>query len=419
MADMGAPDGGDLDVPDWHRVSASHHQQILAMNTFGIGTRERRRSGKLSVLVDRPSGGVDRGLLSQEAFLRMLGVERKRVERSHKTFLLMLLDKARLSAGESDADVLQRAGEVISASIRETDVSGWYKNKLTVGVIFTEIRGLDKESIQIALSTRVMAVLREDLDQQEAETMRISFYAFPDDWDETQGINGANAALYPDVNQQDPLNRFSRSLKRIMDIVGCIAALIALSPLFLLVAIAIKLTSKGPVFFKQTRVGKLGSLFTFLKFRSMHVQNDSTVHREFVTRFIAGKLEDARQNPDTRPVYKITVDPRLTPIGRFLRKTSIDELPQLWNVLKGQMSLVGPRPPVPYELASYELWHRRRLLEVKPGMTGLWQIHGRSRTTFDDMVRLDLRYAKNWSLWLDIRILLRTPQAVLSCEGAY
>ena len=117
--------------------------------------------------------------------------------------------------------------------------------------------------------------------------------------------------------------------------------------------------------------------------------------------------------------YKVIDDPRVTSFGRFLRKTSLDELPQLMNVLKGEMSLVGPRPPLPYEVASYDLWHRRRIIEVKPGITGLWQVCGRSRTSFDEMVRLDLRYARRWSLLLDFRILLKTPRAVLSGDGAY
>jgi lipopolysaccharide/colanic/teichoic acid biosynthesis glycosyltransferase len=118
-------------------------------------------------------------------------------------------------------------------------------------------------------------------------------------------------------------------------------------------------------------------------------------------------------------VYKITDDPRVTRVGRFLRKTSLDELPQFWNVLKGEMSLVGPRPPIPYELESYRTWHKRRILEVKPGITGLWQIYGRSRTTFDEMVRLDLRYARTWNLFLDLKILVQTPRAMFSGEGAY
>jgi lipopolysaccharide/colanic/teichoic acid biosynthesis glycosyltransferase len=117
-------------------------------------------------------------------------------------------------------------------------------------------------------------------------------------------------------------------------------------------------------------------------------------------------------------VYKLTADPRITPIGRFLRKTSLDELPQFFNVLKGEMSLVGPRPPVSYEFESYGLWHRQRLSSVKPGITGLWQVDGRSRVTFDEMVRLDIRYARSWSLWLDLKILVQTPRAVVSGIGA-
>jgi lipopolysaccharide/colanic/teichoic acid biosynthesis glycosyltransferase len=138
---------------------------------------------------------------------------------------------------------------------------------------------------------------------------------------------------------------------------------------------------------------------------------------EYVKRLIEGNASpDAATNGR---VYKITADPRLTRVGRFLRRTSLDELPQFLNVLRGDMSMVGPRPPIPYELEAYDVWHRRRLLEVKPGITGLWQVSGRSRIPFDDMVRLDLRYAKTWSLWLDFRILLRTPRAVFSGEGAY
>ncbi len=120
-----------------------------------------------------------------------------------------------------------------------------------------------------------------------------------------------------------------------------------------------------------------------------------------------------------RKFYKLTNDPRITRIGGFLRKTSFDEIPQFLNVLRGEMSLVGPRPPIPYEVESYDIWHRRRLLGVKPGITGLWQVAGRSRTTFDEMVRLDLQYAKSWSFWLDLKILLQTPRAVVAGDGAY
>jgi lipopolysaccharide/colanic/teichoic acid biosynthesis glycosyltransferase len=148
----------------------------------------------------------------------------------------------------------------------------------------------------------------------------------------------------------------------------------------------------------------------------MYFANDSTIHKEYVTRYIAGRT---KKQDKGIAIYKITNDPRVTPIGRLLRRTSLDELPQFFNVLCGEMSLVGPRPPVPYEFAAYDSWHRTRLLAVKPGITGLWQVEGRSRVEFDDMVRLDLRYASAWSLWLDIKILLKTPKAVLVGEGAF
>jgi lipopolysaccharide/colanic/teichoic acid biosynthesis glycosyltransferase len=151
-----------------------------------------------------------------------------------------------------------------------------------------------------------------------------------------------------------------------------------------------------------------------LKFRTMHVNSDHKLHQEYVTRFINSAPDTC--GPET--VFKLTNDPRVTPVGRFLRKTSLDELPQLWNVLRGDMSLVGPRPPLGYELEQYKPWHYRRVLEAKPGITGLWQVAGRSRTTFDQMVRLDLRYARTCSVWTDIKILLATPAAVISGKGA-
>jgi lipopolysaccharide/colanic/teichoic acid biosynthesis glycosyltransferase len=150
----------------------------------------------------------------------------------------------------------------------------------------------------------------------------------------------------------------------------------------------------------------------------MHTGNDPRIHMDYVKQFIEGRVS-ADTCGTNGQVFKITHDPRLTKVGQFLRKTSLDELPQFLNVLRGDMSMVGPRPPIPYELENYDVWHRRRLLEVKPGITGLWQVAGRSRLPFDDMVRLDLRYATTWSLWLDLKILLRTPQAVFSGHGAY
>jgi len=151
----------------------------------------------------------------------------------------------------------------------------------------------------------------------------------------------------------------------------------------------------------------------------MYLNTDEGIHREYITRFINGRHEESNQGTEEQPLYKLKSDSRITWIGRMIRKTSIDELPQLFNVLKGEMSLVGPRPPVPYEVQQYQSWHLRRILEMKPGMTGLWQVEGRSETSFDNMVRLDLRYVRTWSLTFDVRILIRTVKVVLLSVGGY
>ncbi|TAM84023.1 MAG: exopolysaccharide biosynthesis polyprenyl glycosylphosphotransferase [Acidobacteria bacterium] len=236
-------------------------------------------------------------------------------------------------------------------------------------------------------------------------------YLQPDsasNWDDWSG-------LYRDLREKDSDKRLHRVVKRGLDILGSATALLVFTPLMAVVALLIKVTSKGPILFRQSRVGYRGVPFTFLKFRTMRHSNNGSVHREFIQRFISGEMSPA----GTAPVYKITDDPRVTRIGKFLRKTSLDELPQFWNVLTGKMSLVGPRPPIPYEVEYYDIWHRRRVLEVKPGLTGLWQVKGRSRTSFNDMVRLDLQYAKTWSIWLDLKILFETPLAMISGDGAY
>jgi lipopolysaccharide/colanic/teichoic acid biosynthesis glycosyltransferase len=204
--------------------------------------------------------------------------------------------------------------------------------------------------------------------------------------------------------------------KRALDVAGSLALLTVLSPVFLLIAALVKLKSPGPIFFRQARMGQGAVPFTLFKFRTMHVGVDEKLHHEFVTNFIkAGGKADAAPKDE---LFKITNDPRVTRIGAILRKTSLDELPQFWNVLRGDMSLVGPRPPLAYELEQYQPWHWQRVMAAKPGITGLWQVEGRSRTTFDGMVRLDLRYVRTSSLWTDIKILLATPGAVISGKGA-
>jgi lipopolysaccharide/colanic/teichoic acid biosynthesis glycosyltransferase len=273
-------------------------------------------------------------------------------------------------------------------------------------------------AILSALHSRVSSALRNDLNLEQMNVIHISFHVYPDDLDLENGGRPADTRLYPDLSPQDPATKASRVIKRTIDIMGSAFALLFLSPLLLVIAAVIKLTSRGPILFKQQRLGQYGVRFTFLKFRSMDSRSDAKIHRDYTRQLISGKVNH-QQPDDSRGVYKIKDDPRVTWFGRFLRKTSLDELPQFFNVLRGELSLVGPRPPIPYEVEVYDIWHRRRFLEAKPGITGLWQVDGRSRVTFDEMVRLDLKYAKTWTPWLDIKILLRTPSAVLRGHGAY
>lgn len=208
----------------------------------------------------------------------------------------------------------------------------------------------------------------------------------------------------------NPLPLFGRSVKRLADVVLATVALVLSLPVLLVVAVAIRRDSSGPALFKQVRVGSNGRPFTLFKFRSMVDGNNDDEHRKYVARFIRGSAE---RNDG---LFKLVADPRVTRVGRWLRRTSLDELPQLWNVLRGEMSLIGPRPALPTEVALYsdQAWQR---LRVKPGLTGLWQVSGRSNLSFDEMVALDVRYWQQWSPLLDLTILLKTPKTVLTGAG--
>jgi lipopolysaccharide/colanic/teichoic acid biosynthesis glycosyltransferase len=362
--------------------------------------------------------GQSYGILSQELFARALYVERKRTERSGRGFVLMLLKSTGLLKPLSSHQALQEVLRALAQSSRETDTIGWHSEGSAIGVIFTE-PGADKDAHSVAnlLLARVTNALACNLTITQIDQIRLSVHVFPEDWDKGSPVKGTES-IFDSLIYETRLKWLSRLVKRLIDIVGSVLALIVGLPLFIGVAIAIKLTSNGPVLFCQQRVGQYGRKFNFLKFRSMHVNNDATIHREFVTRLIANG-NGGSPTPESLSPYKLTADPRVTPIGRLLRTTSLDELPQFLNVLMGDMSLVGPRPPIPYEVERYRPWHRTRLLATKPGITGLWQVGGRSRVKFDDMVRMDLRYAASWSLWLDIKILLKTPLAVFSTKGAH
>lgn len=357
--------------------------------------------------------------LSQGQFERALGREQRRIERSRKLLLLMLLDARRVLVGPSARNILSSILSTLSLSTRETDITGWCAEGSVIGVIFTEITEAEKSLIGSAILNRITRHLETRLSSDCVQGIDISLNFFPEDWGSARRPAEADRELtFASVRTTDS-KRYARVLKRVVDVAGSSLALVATWPLFALIVLLIRLTSKGPAFFRQQRVGQGGRSFECLKFRTMQVGSDPKIHREYVRKLISGSLTSKSAGSGVNGIYKIQRDPRITPLGRLLRRTSLDELPQFWNVLKGEMSLVGPRPAIPYELESYDYWHRRRILDIKPGITGLWQVHGRSRTTFDEMVRLDLRYAEGWSIWLDLKILFETPKAMLSGEGAY
>jgi len=362
----------------------------------------------MSIIKDNDPASI----LDEVLFNRMLSVERKRSERTGAHFLLVLIDFGRVARAQLGG-TLEKIGQALAGSTRDTDITGWHRDRVALGVIFTALNGTSRHETRTAISGKIQKLLGESLAASEVQDTEISFHFFPEK--EGDGSNHVESGriLYADREGEQLSRKFFSVVKRIIDVSVSAVALAILSPLFVVVAISVKLTSVGPVFFRQRRLGKHGAEFTFLKFRSMYAANDSKIHREFTANLIRGNSNGANG------VYKIQKDPRITPLGRFLRASSLDELPQLINVLAGSMSLVGPRPPIPYEFECYQLWHRRRILEAKPGITGLWQVNGRSRTTFDEMVRMDLQYIREQSLWTDIKILIKTPLAVISGHGAY
>jgi lipopolysaccharide/colanic/teichoic acid biosynthesis glycosyltransferase len=382
-----------------------------------VNVRRSDKGSHLDALGISPASLAEQVVLNEQAFRRMISLERKRTERSGKPFLLVLLDTGKNLSSEKSGKVLENILTALSCSTRETDTVGWYEDRSVIGILFTEVGVGDRSAIPDILITRVSQALRDNLGVEQFDQVSLSCQLFPDDQDQSNEPRPGNPTFYPDIAARYQARKSMRVIKRLIDISGSLVALAFLSPLFLIIAIAIKVTSKGPVFFRQQRSGEFGITFSMLKFRSMYANSCSSTHKEYVRRLIAGVADKHPSGGDGRGVYKLTRDKRITSVGAFLRRTSLDELPQFINVLKGEMSLVGPRPPIDYEVEKYQLWHHRRLMEAKPGITGLWQVAGRNRIAFDDMVRLDLLYARNWSPWLDLKILLRTPKAVV--EGAH
>lgn len=366
----------------------------------------------LMKLVNR-SHANDHAFYDETHFRHLLRVERMRTERSKKPFLLLLLDISKLMVKYNQENTLTNIKTTLTPLLREIDIRGWYHNGRTIGIIFTEISA-EQDGFADLIIHKIYDRFCEKLDPEWINKIEISFHLFPEANIGTFNDETFNINLYPDITKHNMNKLFSLGLKKAIDVTGSFLALFFLLPLFLGIAAAIKLTSPGPVFFRQNRVGLNGKIFPLFKFRSMKTDCDSAEHQNYIKTYIQ-KQKEAAVEPG---VFKLTNDSRITPIGQFLRKTSLDELPQLINVLLGDMSLVGPRPPIPYECELYDIWHRRRLLSCKPGITGLWQVTGRSRTTFDEMVRLDLKYIREWNLWLDIKILFMTPRAVIGGSGA-
>jgi lipopolysaccharide/colanic/teichoic acid biosynthesis glycosyltransferase len=357
------------------------------------------------------------GCYGEDYFHELLAFERKRSERSGRPFLLMKLDFTEIHDDQIRRETIAKVVQSLSMITRETDIKGWSCHPAVLGVLFTEMNNTKTEALQ----KKILHSFQTVLPKEQIEALMISFHQFPDEVTSDKSNSQMRFMFYPDLPEKERFRTTSLILKRIIDVIGSITGILLFSPFFVLIPIAVKFSSKGPVFFRQERVGRYGKKFMFLKFRSMYVNNNPEVHKKYVQSLIDGKVSgDVGSNNIAEPkVYKITKDARVTAFGHILRRTSIDELPQFINVLRGEMSLVGPRPPIPYELEKYKIWHRRRVLEIKPGITGLWQISGRSSITFDEMVRLDLQYARTWDLWMDLKILMKTPWVVLTGKGAY
>lgn len=355
-------------------------------------------------------------LFDDDLFKETVTRERKRTERSGLALVMLLV-------GVQDDEVatpsvFEGVAKALSAVKSEIDILGWFERDSVMGLIVPEVDSAGLPATAERLEGEFRREVTRRFEEQLAERLSIKLRVYPEaQWLGDEERQTVDPYLYPELHLREARLTNFLMLKRGMDILASLLLLIILSPLFLAIAGLVKLSSRGPVLFHQVRVGQMMKPFRFFKFRTMYEDCDHAIHQDYVSWFISSSGKAGEKEKPT--FFKMTKDSRITPIGHFLRKTSLDELPQLWNVLRGDMSLVGPRPPLWYELRKYKPWHRGRILEAKPGLTGLWQVTGRSRTTFDEMVRLDLRYARGQSLWTDIKILLATPAAVIKGSGAF
>jgi len=381
----------------------------------------------------------------QPYFLQRMSEERSRSDRTKRPFTLVVFHILDTNLDTADAPGLLRSVENLAITTRRSDLWGRYeKDKL--GLILPETSAPSAREVISRVAHHLegypgsrpiyMAVHQGryyliEYPKDLKETVQSKLFLDANERSEGPGTKTASVVRENPLTESGFLEHTCQSpkhgtrnlsarlhviTKRLIDFIGASVGILFLSPFTIPIAVLIKVTSRGPVLFKQKRVGRNGQTFTFLKFRTMYHDCDQTPHKEYVTRLIQDTAET--QEKAGAEYYKLANDPRVTPLGRFLRRTSLDELPQFINVLKGEMSLVGPRPPIDYEVVNYEPWQLRRILEANPGMTGLWQVSGRSTKTFVEQVRLDLRYVESQSLWQDIRILLKTFRVFFSTNSA-
>ena len=330
---------------------------------------------------------------SVEKLQSVLKRERYRADRSNSVFSLVVFSV--MSSGYDESSPLAVLEDMVRNNIRLSDEAGWFdEHRLSVLLPDT-----------VAKDARVLAEKILSFMQPLGIQVSYQILSYPSQnkyFESATDINfRQHSALMPKMS-----NAHEKLMwKRILDVTVSLIALIMLSPLLLAVAVLIKIVSPGPVFFTQERVGLSGKVFKFLKFRTMTVNNDVSVHSSYLKDLINGQDGD-------KPMVKLKNDSRIILFGNFLRRACIDELPQLINVLRGDMSLVGPRPCIPYEAQEYLNWHARRF-DVVPGMTGLWQVSGKNTTTFKEMIRLDIEYTAKRSLWLDLYILAKTPLVIM------
>jgi lipopolysaccharide/colanic/teichoic acid biosynthesis glycosyltransferase len=403
------PDGVGVERVNFGRRAARMTLSLARVFSEFRG-RDLRTAVRPAVRPSRPDRARTRtgaSILGEALFKDAVVRQGKRADRYDTPFAVLLVDRGRNSG---ERDLWNPVLRAVAAVKRDVDSVGWFEQGEVLGLLLPDASGTGA----LKVTERLRRQLARRIGDAALAGLSIRLYAHGD----RSGLEGDTLSpvdLLVEAFLQQRRSHWREAAKRGFDVVGSLGLLALFAPVLLAVCAVVKWTSPGPVFYPQVRVGRRGEPFTMLKFRTMYVNAGHAVHQDYVNWFITSS---GRQPRTGNEVFKLTNDPRITPAGRFLRKTSLDELPQFWNVLWGDMSLVGPRPPLPFEVERYQPWHRRRLLEAKPGVTGLWQVEGRSRTTFDEMVRLDLRYARTHSLWTDIKILAATPRAMVSGRGA-